>query len=68
MNAIFTTPPRPFDITALFPQLAPLARTTTRLHPRPGSPTVHDSSVGGPDRGRPRRAGGPLARAPGRGG
>ncbi|MFB7597166.1 hypothetical protein [Streptomyces sp. NPDC056160] len=42
------TPPRPFDITALFPQLAPLARTATRLHPRPGSPTVHDSSVGGP--------------------
>ncbi|MGW5330621.1 hypothetical protein [Streptomyces sp. NPDC004014] len=48
MNAIFTTPPRPFDITALFPELAPLARTATRLHPRPGSPTVHDSSVGGP--------------------
>ncbi|MFE5088126.1 hypothetical protein [Streptomyces mirabilis] len=44
----FTTPPRPFDITALFPQLAPLARTATRLHPRPGSPTEHDSSVGGP--------------------
>ncbi|WP_432043346.1 hypothetical protein [Streptomyces cadmiisoli] len=48
MNAIRTTPPRPFDVTALFPQLAPLARTATRLHPRPGSPTVHDSSVGGP--------------------
>ncbi|MFE4698316.1 hypothetical protein ACFRIC_14725 [Streptomyces sp. NPDC056738] len=48
MTAHFTTPPRPFDITALFPQLAPLARTATRLHPRPGSPTVHDSSVGGP--------------------
>ncbi|WP_285563721.1 MULTISPECIES: hypothetical protein [unclassified Streptomyces] len=44
----FTTPPRPFNIAALFPQLAPLARTATRLHPRPGSPTVHDSSVGGP--------------------
>lgn len=41
-----TTPPRPFDITALFRQLAPLACTATRLHPRPGSPTVHDSSVG----------------------
>ncbi|MFE1443243.1 hypothetical protein [Streptomyces sp. NPDC058739] len=40
MNAIFTTPPRPFDVTALFPQLAPLARTATRLHPRPGSPTA----------------------------
>ncbi len=43
-----TTPPRPFDLAALFPELAPLARTATRLHPRPGSPTVHDSSVGGP--------------------
>lgn len=48
MDAIFTTRPRPFDVTALFPQLAPLARTATRLHPRPGAPTVHDSSVGGP--------------------
>lgn len=44
----FTTPPRPLDVTVLFPQLAPLARTATRLHPRPGSPSVHDSSVGGP--------------------
>ncbi|WP_046500586.1 hypothetical protein [Streptomyces odonnellii] len=43
-----TTPPRPFDITALFPQLATLARTATRLHPRPGTPSPHDSSVGGP--------------------
>ncbi|MEU4352028.1 hypothetical protein [Streptomyces sp. NPDC023838] len=43
-----TTPPRPLDVTALFPQLAPLARTATRLHPRPGSPSPHDSSVGGP--------------------
>lgn len=43
-----TTPPRPFDVAVLFPQLAPLARTATRLHPRPGSPTPHDSSVGGP--------------------
>lgn len=48
MHATFTTPPRPVDVTALFPQLAPLARTATRLHPRPGAPTVHDSSVGGP--------------------
>lgn len=48
MHATRTTPPRPVDVTALFPQLAPLARTATRLHPRPGSPTVHDSSVGGP--------------------
>ncbi|MDX3388057.1 hypothetical protein PV682_42460 [Streptomyces niveiscabiei] len=43
-----TTPPRPLDITTLVPALTPLARTATRLHPRPGSPTVHDSSVGGP--------------------
>ncbi|MFJ2605520.1 hypothetical protein ACIO13_11170 [Streptomyces sp. NPDC087425] len=44
----FTTPPRPLDVTAIFPQLAPLARPATRLHPRPGSPSPHDSSVGGP--------------------
>ncbi|MFE2942883.1 hypothetical protein ACFXKG_28080 [Streptomyces sp. NPDC059255] len=43
-----TTPPRPFDVAAVFPQLAPMARTATRLHPRPGSPSPHDSSVGGP--------------------
>ncbi|MDQ0964523.1 hypothetical protein QFZ66_008401 [Streptomyces sp. B4I13] len=45
---IRTTPPRPVDVTAVVPQLAPLARTATRLHPRPGSPTPYDSSVGGP--------------------
>ncbi|MFJ9041872.1 hypothetical protein ACIRF8_35605 [Streptomyces sp. NPDC102406] len=44
----FTTPPRPLDVTVLFPDLAPLARTATRLHPRPGAPSVYDSSVGGP--------------------
>ncbi|MFI8103986.1 hypothetical protein [Streptomyces sp. NPDC086023] len=43
-----TTPPRPFDVTAALPRLAPLARTATRLHPRAGSPSPHDSSVGGP--------------------
>ena len=43
-----TTPPRPVDIAAVFPDLAPLARPAVRLHPRPGHPTVHDSSVGGP--------------------
>ncbi|MFD9467110.1 hypothetical protein ACFWBT_40530, partial [Streptomyces sp. NPDC060027] len=42
-----TTPPRLVDVTAVAPQLAPLARTATRLHPRPGSPTPYDSSVGG---------------------
>ncbi|MFE5868156.1 hypothetical protein ACFQ6V_05790, partial [Streptomyces roseifaciens] len=48
MNVIRTTPPRPVDVAAVFPQLAPLARTATRLHPRPGAPSPHDSSVGGP--------------------
>lgn len=43
-----TTPPRPLNIEAVFPELAALARTAVRLHPRVGEPTVHDSSVGGP--------------------
>ncbi|WP_166027100.1 hypothetical protein [Streptomyces chilikensis] len=43
-----TTPPRPLDVEALFPELARYRGTTTRLHPRPGEPTVADSSVGGP--------------------
>ncbi|MFE2303240.1 hypothetical protein ACFXAW_34165 [Streptomyces sp. NPDC059445] len=43
-----TTPPRPLDVTAPFPELAPLARSAVRLHPRPGAPTVADSSIGGP--------------------
>ncbi|BEL03878.1 hypothetical protein Q0Z83_020690 [Actinoplanes sichuanensis] len=44
----YTTPPRPVDIAALFPELRAYAATTTRLHPRPGGPTAADSSVGGP--------------------
>lgn len=43
-----TTPPRPVDLVTVFPELAPLARTATRLHPRPGTPSVRDSSIGGP--------------------
>lgn len=43
-----TTPPRPVDIAAVFPELRGYARTATRLHPRPGTPTRADSSVGGP--------------------
>jgi hypothetical protein len=43
-----TTPPRPVDLAAIFPEMAAFARTATRLHPRPGAPGVHDSSVGGP--------------------
>ncbi|MGQ4271625.1 DUF1963 domain-containing protein [Nocardiopsis changdeensis] len=33
---------------ALFPELTPFRRDTIRLHPRPGRPSPHDSSVGGP--------------------
>ncbi|MBA8957435.1 DUF1963 domain-containing protein [Actinomadura namibiensis] len=43
-----TTPSKPVDIAAVFPELAAYARTTVRLHPRPGAVGVHDSSVGGP--------------------
>ncbi|MFF1509140.1 hypothetical protein [Streptomyces sp. NPDC058326] len=43
-----TTPPRPADVEALFPELAGYRATATRLHPRPGAPGVGDSSVGGP--------------------
>lgn len=48
MVFVRTTPPRPLDVTAVFPELAPLSRAAIRLHPRPGSPSVRDSSVGGP--------------------
>ncbi|MFA7768521.1 hypothetical protein [Streptomyces sp. NRRL S-448] len=48
MDVTLTTPRRPVEVTVLFPQLAPLARPAIRLHPRPGSPSAHDSSVGGP--------------------
>ncbi|WP_405003496.1 hypothetical protein OHV13_03030 [Kitasatospora purpeofusca] len=43
-----TTPLRPLDIELLFPELAAYRGTTTRLHPRPGSPELSASSVGGP--------------------
>ncbi|MGW2679191.1 hypothetical protein [Streptomyces sp. NPDC001436] len=48
MGSARITPPRPVDVAALFPELAPLARPAIRLHPRPGSPSVSESSVGGP--------------------
>ncbi|MFJ6527256.1 hypothetical protein ACIQMZ_18480 [Streptomyces longwoodensis] len=48
MSLVRTTPPRPLEVTEAFPELAPLARPAIRLHPRPGSPSVRDSSVGGP--------------------
>lgn len=43
-----TTPPRPVRVERLFPELAVFRGTATRLHPRPGTPGVRDSSVGGP--------------------
>jgi hypothetical protein len=42
-----TTPPRPVDVEALFPEVAAYRRDAIRLHPRPGEPGVRDSSVGG---------------------
>ncbi|MFG2869969.1 DUF1963 domain-containing protein [Streptomyces sp. NPDC048338] len=43
-----TTPPRPVDVEALFPEVVPYRREAVRLHPRRGEPGVLDSSVGGP--------------------
>ncbi|MEY9934155.1 hypothetical protein ABH926_008819 [Catenulispora sp. GP43] len=43
-----TTPPRPLDVLATIPGLVDFARTTTRLHPRRGTPSATDSSIGGP--------------------
>ncbi|MCF3136873.1 hypothetical protein IPZ69_42490 [Streptomyces olivochromogenes] len=43
-----TTPPRPLDIEAEFPELAGFRKVCTRLHPRPGAPKPDQSSVGGP--------------------
>ncbi|OIJ69777.1 hypothetical protein [Streptomyces mangrovisoli] len=48
MVFVRTTPPRPVDVSAVFPELAPWARPAMRLHPRPGSPSAEESSVGGP--------------------
>ncbi|MFF4412879.1 hypothetical protein ACFYY8_10125 [Streptosporangium sp. NPDC001559] len=43
-----TTPGSPVDITQVFPELSAYARTTVRLHPRPGTPGIRDSHIGGP--------------------
>lgn len=43
----WVTPEPPIDLAAEFPELAPYARTTTRLHPRRGAPNVFMSSMGG---------------------
>jgi hypothetical protein len=45
---VHTTPPGPIDVPSEFPAVVPYARTTVRLHPRPGAPTAERSSVGGP--------------------
>lgn len=44
----FTTPDRSYDLAAMWPELAELARTAVRLHPRHGNPTAERSSIGGP--------------------
>ncbi|GAB4054397.1 hypothetical protein [Catellatospora paridis] len=44
----FTSVPRRLDLAHLFPGLAAHARTATRLHPRPGVPSITGSHVGGP--------------------
>ncbi|MFF4542786.1 hypothetical protein [Streptomyces sp. NPDC001435] len=43
-----TTPARPLDIEARFPELADHRKSCTRLHPRPGTPDPFHSSIGGP--------------------
>ncbi|MBC3841117.1 DUF1963 domain-containing protein [Streptacidiphilus sp. 4-A2] len=43
-----TTPARPVDVEAVFPELMPFRREATRLHPRAGAPGPWESSVGGP--------------------
>jgi len=43
-----TTPQPPVDLGAEIPGLAGFARPATRLHPRPGAPTEHESHIGGP--------------------
>nr|WSZ97431.1 hypothetical protein OH820_18795 [Streptomyces sp. NBC_00857] len=43
-----TTPERPVDIEAMFPELTGYRRTSTRLHPRSGSAMPGESSVAGP--------------------
>ncbi|MER6997307.1 DUF1963 domain-containing protein [Streptomyces sp. NPDC000410] len=45
---IRTTPPRPVDVEAHFPEVAAYRKNAVRLHPRAGRPGILDSSVGGP--------------------
>src|SRR4051794_32474333 len=43
-----STPGAPVDITAEISGIEAYARTTVRLHPRPGTPSAADSHIGGP--------------------
>lgn len=43
-----TTPARPLDVEAVFPELAEFRGAATRLHPRPGAVRAQQSSIGGP--------------------
>ncbi|MER5687545.1 DUF1963 domain-containing protein [Streptomyces sp. NPDC002205] len=43
-----TTPPRPLDVEALFPEVIVHRRDAVRLHPRVGNPSARESSLGGP--------------------
>ena len=43
-----TTPPKPVRIERTFPELQSPARTTVRLHSRPGRSDTTENSLGGP--------------------
>jgi hypothetical protein len=43
-----TTPARLVDLESVYPGLRSLARPATRLHPRRGTPSAGQSSIGGP--------------------
>ena len=43
-----TSPARPVDVEAVFPEVAAFRRSAVRLHPRAGMPGARDSSLGGP--------------------
>jgi len=48
VSATVTSTAAPTDNGREIPGIAELARTATRLHPRPGAPTAGDSHIGGP--------------------
>ncbi|MBO1330216.1 hypothetical protein [Streptomyces sp. VRA16 Mangrove soil] len=47
-HVVETAPRERAELQRAFPELAPYGLPAARLHPRPGTPTVRDSSVGGP--------------------